>query len=248
MKKIEVQQRVLQNGRPLDLDKFEWDEKTKTFSSKENGLVLDFSGISYCTFTTGSDCTFNTGSDCTFTTGSGCVIVNRNIFEVIQPEAGDIIQICPCWVAGHLVNGKLNGVPHIIADGILSKIVSKKGNVYKVINCGKNIQSYLIERQDGDKKVYSHGKTLREARDSLLYKISDRDTSAYENMTLDTVLTREECIIMYRAITGACESGTKYFVESQDKVKKKYKISEIIGATKGQFGNELLTKFFNKNG
>ena len=33
MNKKEVQQRVLQNGKPLDLDKFEWDEKTNTFSS-----------------------------------------------------------------------------------------------------------------------------------------------------------------------------------------------------------------------
>ena len=284
MDKLQVQQRVLQNGKPLDLDKFEWDEKTNTFSSLENYLVLDFKDIHYCTFTTGSDCTFTTGSGCTFktdygctfktgsgctfktgsgctfktgscctfTTGSGCtfktgsccVIVNRNVFEVIQPKEGDIIQICPYEIAGHLVNGKLNEVPHIIADGILSKIISKKGNIYKVINHGEDKQSYLIERQDGDKKVYSHGKTLKEARDSLIYKISDRDTTAYEDINLDTVLTKEECIVMYRAITGACEEGTKYFVEKQDKVKKKYKISEIIEATKGQFGNELLIKFF----
>ena len=46
MYKKEVQQRVLQNGKPLDLNKFEWDEKTNTFSSEESGLVLDFRGIS----------------------------------------------------------------------------------------------------------------------------------------------------------------------------------------------------------
>ena len=172
--------------------------------------------------------------------GYNIVIINRNVFEVIQPKKGDVIQICPHGIPGHLVNGKLNGVPHIIADGILSRIVSKKGNIYKVINHGDTKQSYLIEKNG----LYAHGKTLKEARDSLVYKISDRDTTAYESMTLDTVLTKEECIVMYRAITGACEEGTKYFVESQDKVKRKYKISEIIEATKGQFGNELLIKFF----
>jgi hypothetical protein len=80
MNKKEVQQRVLQNGKPLDLYKFTWDENTKTFSSSENNLVIDFNNVddctfktgSYCTFYTGSYCTFNTSSDCTFKTGSYC--------------------------------------------------------------------------------------------------------------------------------------------------------------------------------
>jgi hypothetical protein len=42
MNKQEVQQRVLQNGIPLNMDKFSWDKKTKTFSSNESNLVLDF--------------------------------------------------------------------------------------------------------------------------------------------------------------------------------------------------------------
>ncbi|NMA31864.1 MAG: hypothetical protein GX941_08700 [Candidatus Methanofastidiosa archaeon] len=72
MNKKQVQQRVLQDGNPLPLDKFEWDEKTNTFSSNEDNLVLDFQGIDYCTFKTGSDCTFDTGFNCTFDTGSDC--------------------------------------------------------------------------------------------------------------------------------------------------------------------------------
>jgi hypothetical protein len=72
MTKKEVQQRVLQNGKPLSLDKFEWDEKTDTFSSNEDDLVLDFAGISSCTFKTGWNCTFKTGRYCKFDTGDGC--------------------------------------------------------------------------------------------------------------------------------------------------------------------------------
>jgi hypothetical protein len=72
MNKKQVQQRVLQNGKLLPLDKFEWDEKSNTFSSNEDDLVLDFQGINNCTFKTGSDCTFKTGSDCTFKTGFDC--------------------------------------------------------------------------------------------------------------------------------------------------------------------------------
>ena len=72
MTKKEVQQRVLKNGRPLDLDLFEWDEKTNTFSSNENVLMLDFRNVDSCTFKTGSNCTFDTGSNCTFKTNSSC--------------------------------------------------------------------------------------------------------------------------------------------------------------------------------
>jgi hypothetical protein len=72
MNKNDVSQRVLQNGESLSLNKFEWDEKKMTFSSKENGLVIDFRDVGVCTFKTGSDCTFNTGSYCTFNTGWGC--------------------------------------------------------------------------------------------------------------------------------------------------------------------------------
>jgi hypothetical protein len=79
MTKKEVQQRVLQNGKPLPLDKFEWDEKTKTFSSNENDLVLDFAGIGNCTFNTGDGCTFKTGSICTFKTGSICTFKTGSI-------------------------------------------------------------------------------------------------------------------------------------------------------------------------
>lgn len=88
MTKKEVQKRVLQNGKPLALRKFTWDEKTNTFSSNEDNLIIDFNIISYCTFNTGShcifktynyctfntenSCTFSTGFDCTFNTGGNC--------------------------------------------------------------------------------------------------------------------------------------------------------------------------------
>ena len=72
MDKNEVQKRVLLNGKPLYLHDFSWDEKTKTFSSDKDRLVLDFYNITNCTFDTGSECTFKTGSECTFKTGSEC--------------------------------------------------------------------------------------------------------------------------------------------------------------------------------
>jgi hypothetical protein len=72
MRKEEVSQRVLQNGKPLSLDKFNWDEETRTFSTKEDDLVIDFFCINNCTFKTESDCTFKTGYNCSFDTGCSC--------------------------------------------------------------------------------------------------------------------------------------------------------------------------------
>jgi hypothetical protein len=51
----------------------------------------------------------------------------------------------------------------IEADDIISIILKKKGDVYKVINIGEDKPSYLL-CVDG---IYSHGDTLQEAKDSL---------------------------------------------------------------------------------
>jgi hypothetical protein len=127
-----------------------------------------------------------------------------------------------------------------IIDGIFCEILSEKKNVIKV-KTGNEIV-YIIN-VDG---VYSHGKTIKEARESLIYKISNRDTSPYDNMTVDTILTVAESIKMYRVITGACEFGTKHFVKMTDIKKKKYTIKEIMEITSGQYGYDKLTAFFSK--
>ena len=153
-----------------------------------------------------------------------------------------MIQICPRQIAGHLVNGMKDGKPHIIAEGILSEVLSKKGNIYKVKNHGEDQASYLIESEG----VYSHGATLKEARESLIYKKEPRDTSAYKDFTLETIVTKEEAIEMYRAITGTCSEGTRYFVEKQKIKKAKFTVSEIIELTKGQYNSVVFDNFFNK--
>ena len=108
---------ITKNGKPLDKKLYTFDEETKTFSSNENNLVLDFSDIegctfdtgfgctfktgfdctfktSYdCTFDTGSGCTFKTSSGCTFDTGSDCVVVRRDIYEVIELKENQKIKL-----------------------------------------------------------------------------------------------------------------------------------------------------------
>ncbi len=128
-------------------------------------------------------------------------------------------------------------------DGIKCAVISHKKDVYKVKNFGEDFYSYVVEKDD----VYAHGKTIKEARESFIYKISNRDTTPYKSMSLDSVLSFEDAIKMYRVITGACEAGTKYFVSNLPEVKKEYSIREIIELTKGQYGNETLREFFEVN-
>ena len=129
----------------------------------------------------------------------------------------------------------------IYIDGIISIVISKHKNVYKVRNLGETQESFIV--QDGD--VYSHGDTIQEAKDSLIYKISNRDTSKFDNYTFGTELTIKEAIEMYRVITGACEGGTRYFVENvlTDK-KEKYTVQEVITLTQNQYNHEKLVEFF----
>ena len=134
---------------------------------------------------------------------------------------------------------------YLFADRMLAKIVNKKkagkNTIYKIILAGQTKVSYCVE-VDG---TFSHGDTVKEAKDSLKFKISDRDTSMYNNFTLDTEMTFAEGIQMYRKITGACEPGTRHFVNNilRDK-KEKYKVKEIIELTKGQYNNKVLVEFF----
>jgi len=121
MTKKEVQQRVLQNGKPLSLDKFEWDEKTKTFSSNENDLVLDFAGI--------SSCTFNTEGNCTFKTGSECVVVRRDVYEIIEIPEGKKIRLNEYGVKGYKVLVKKPKKVVLTMDEIAEKFGVPVGNL-----------------------------------------------------------------------------------------------------------------------
>ena len=200
-----------------------------------------------CTFITGSDCIFDTGFGCTFNTKNRCVITRRDIFEFYDISNVNELTLAPFRIEGYIkdgyyYNGNKKQYKAIIVDNILSEIVEHKGNVYKVKNYGSDNISYLVK--DGD--AYSHGKTLKEAKESLLYKLSNRDTSQYKDYTLDTKVSKKEAVQMYRCITGACESGTRYFVERLEEVPESLTIKEIIDLTEGQYGNDTFKKFFTE--
>ncbi len=68
----------------------------------------------------------------------------------------------------------------------------------------------------------------------------------YKALTLDSQLTPDEAIIMYRNITRACRQGTQSFVDSLGKLKEFYSLKEIFALTEGQYGSSTFQNFFSK--
>ncbi|MDD4971885.1 MAG: hypothetical protein PHT07_20865 [Paludibacter sp.] len=62
----------------------------------------------------------------------------------------------------------------------------------------------------------------------------------FSNMPIDTVLTFDKCIELYRVMTGACAFGVKNFIETHNIEHKDYSIAEIIEKTKVEYGSERL--------
>ena len=133
---------------------------------------------------------------------------------------------------------------YIKVGGIFTRIISERGKVMRVQRVARKEIEYLVT--DGEGR-WAHGATLKEAKESLIYKITDRDSSKYKEWKKDTIVTHAEAIEAYRVITGACALGTRHFCESvlgEDK-KDKYTIAEVIELTKGQYGAETFEEFFN---
>ena len=74
----------------------------------------------------------------------------------------------------------------------------------------------------------------------------DRGVNQYKNLTLDSELSKEDMITMYRIITGACKQGTANFVKSLGDLKEKYTVKEAIQITKGQYHSQIFEQFFIK--
>ena len=127
------------------------------------------------------------------------------------------------------------------ADGVLARIVSQRGPVSRVVICGKTGVSYLVT----DGESFSHGKTLAEARDGLMFKIGKRDPSEFKAWTPDTVVSKRDAIRAYRVITGACEGGVRAWMEQRN-TPESITVKGIIDLTKGAYGADTFRKFFAK--
>ena len=132
---------ITKNGKPLDKKLYTIDEKTKTFSSNEDGLVLDFSDeygwvfkTGYnCIFKTNSYCVFNTISDCIFDTGSYCVVVRRDVYEVIKLKEGKKIRLNGYSIKGYKVLVKKATKDTTTKEMTVAEISEKLGYDIKII-------------------------------------------------------------------------------------------------------------------
>ena len=137
--------------------------------------------------------------------------------------------------------------PYYKIDGIWCKILSIKGNYAKVIiadmyNAHNCVPGFIAK----DGINFAHGSTLREARESLMYKIGDRDTSLYKDWKASDKKSFSDLIKAYRSITGACEMGTRQFVSSKNLKNGKFTVQEAISLTEGQWGHETFKEFFKE--
>jgi len=135
------------------------------------------------------------------------------------------------------------GDKHILVDGVLTEIVNKKGSVYRVKEINEDKVFYLVT--DGNNK-WSHGDTLKEAKEDLVYKITDKNKDDYKDLTLESELKFEDAIVCYRVLTGACSFGVKDFINKNEIKNKSYKIKEIAELTEGSYGNKVFISYFSK--
>jgi hypothetical protein len=134
-----------------------------------------------------------------------------------------------------------------LIDGIFCEVLHKKKELYKIRIVGKQTISYVVTDADGSN--FSHGETIQQAVDGLMYKMSKRkDTDQYKAWTLDTEISLPEAIASYRSITGACEQGTRHFVESLKEIPKILTARKVIQLTNGRFGHNTYKAFFAGKG
>ena len=113
---------------------------------------------------------------------------------------------------------------------MFSYVISHKGKVKKIRYENGN-EGYVVTNG----QVSAHGKTIKEARDDLAFKLMSRDVEQFKNMPMSTKKTADEWALVYRAITGACRQGTEQFMKSR-KLKDSYTLKEILKETEGAYG------------
>ena len=130
---------------------------------------------------------------------------------------------------------------YLYADGILTHVRKRRKlgsyTVYVGKIKGKNVVS--------DGVHYAHCDSIRDGIADILFKTaSDRGADQYKGLSLDTEMTVDEAVTMYRIITGACRQGSAAFVDGLKDKKERYTIRECIDLTRGQYGAERFASFF----
>lgn len=140
-----------------------------------------------------------------------------------NPTVGGSLYLCRVLNAKYTpLNNKIiswqNG-KYILADGIFTEVLEKKGNTYKVKKINSENIIYLVT----DGFFYSHGDTLKQAKEDLRFKkIAEKIKK--DPIKEDTIIT----IQYYRIITGACEIGVKMWLKENNITKTSYPAKELL--------------------
>ncbi len=142
-----------------------------------------------------------------------------------------------------LSNGDYIPGNYLYVDGILTHVKRKrtfgKYTFYQGKIKGKNVIF------DGEN--YAHCKKFKDGVHDLNFKkAKDRGAEQYRELTLDSEVTKDYAITMYRIITGACRAGTEQFLSTIKEFKNKYTVRELIEITRGQYGASTFENFFKR--
>ena len=132
---------------------------------------------------------------------------------------------------------------YLYCDGILTHVKRKREVNGYTLYIGKIKGRNVVS----DGKYYAHCETFREGIEDIAYKrATDRGAEQFAGLSLDTALTVQECVAMYRIITGACRAGSEAFVSSLGELKERYTIAEMLEITREQYNYKRFAEFFGR--
>lgn len=140
-----------------------------------------------------------------------------------------------------LSNGDYVPGEYLYADGILTHVKRDKRIGAYTYYVGKIPGHDVIS----DGTHYAHCGSVRDGISELAFKTAkDRGAEQYRSVDIDDEIPTEDAMVMYRIITGACQQGTKWFVDSLPEVRDRYSVRQIIDMTRDQYGGDAFRRFF----
>jgi len=142
-----------------------------------------------------------------------------SIPEGFNPTVGDSLDLSGLTSDFTPINNRLlfwKDNKYVLADGMFTEVVNKKGRVYTVKNIGSEKHYYLVTDH---KSTHAHGETIEQAKTDFRFKLIAEKFKS-DPIKADTIIT----IPYYRALTGACEFGVKSWMDLTFDADKKAEI------------------------
>ena len=142
-----------------------------------------------------------------------------------------------------LKNGMFVDGRYIYADNIFTHVKRSKKIGEYTYHIGKIKGQNVVQKGS----VFAHCKDFESGvRDIEFKERKNRGAEQYAKLTHESTVKKNDAIIMYRVITGACQAGTQRFLDGLGETKDEYTVAEIIELTRGQYGGRQFEEFFNK--